>query len=134
VRGQGRRPLTYPGPLHMPGFGGLLLPPEQGKGSLGASSLSVPPPSSLSDSLGSPRKACLRLWPLTSVLGHNAQPVPGTPAQGLLGAGFGAGSQTKVLALPCPKPRVLQPDGDEVIAVVPLGLCLHSPVGYGTSV
>lgn len=46
---------------------------------------------------GLPRKVCLRLRPLTSVLGHNAQPVPRTPAQGLLGAGIGAGSQSEAL-------------------------------------
>lgn len=67
----------------------------------------IPPP-------GQPgllRKACLRLQPLTSALGHNAQPVPGTPAQGLLGAGFRTGSQREVLALPQSQAPVLQPCG-----------------------
>lgn len=81
MRGKGRSPLTYPGPQHMLGCGGLKLSPGQGNSSPGVSGLL--------------RKACLRLRPLTSVLGHNAQSVPGTLARGLLGAGFGAGS-------PCP--------------------------------
>lgn len=71
---------------------------------------------------GLPRKACLRLRPLTSVLGHNAQPVPGTPAQGLLGAGFGAGSQSEALtsqSYKFPGPLVLWGWGN---SCCPLGL------------
>lgn len=81
--------MTYPGPQCLLGCGGLKLPPEQKNGS----------PEFLPPTLPArlPRKACLRLWPLTSALGHNAQPVPGTLAQGLLGAGFGAGSQSEAL-------------------------------------
>lgn len=71
---------------------------------------------------GLPRKACLRLQPLTSVLGHKAQPVPRTPAQGLLGAEFGAGSQSEALTSQSSKAPVPWSLAGVPTAAVPLGL------------
>lgn len=75
---------------------------------------------------GLPRKASLRLPPLTSVLGHNAGLVPGTPAQGLLGAR----SQSEALtsqSSPVPLPQWC---GD---SCCPFGV-KYSPIGCGTLV
>lgn len=88
----------------MPGLGGLQLLPGWEKGSLGVSGLLVLSPHSLS--AWAPKKGLPEAAATDLSAWAQCQPVPRTPAQGLLGVGFEAGSQSEALVLPHPKPLV----------------------------
>lgn len=89
--------MVSPQHMHAWQWRGLLCCPRQSKGGprVSGSQVSLHPHTCQP---GLPGRARPRLWPLTSALRHNAQPVPETPAQRLLGAEFGAGSEQKAEA------------------------------------